>query len=148
MIPRTAKSAVGRRILDAFRAAGAVEVAPDILLPAETLLDLYGEDIRARAYVTSDPLQGEMMLRPDFTVPAALASLPEKKQYHAAWILLIARREVTVGMPDHGGRGWGPTHVEHYGWMTDHGYEPSEWEREQLHAAQDETTTSKENTDD
>ena len=69
MIPRTAQQAHGRRILDAFLAAGAVEVAPDILLPAETLLDLYGEDIRARAYVTTDPVRGEVMLRPDFTVP-------------------------------------------------------------------------------
>lgn len=63
------KQAIGQRILAAFRAAGAVEVAPDILLPAETLLDLYGEDIRARAYVTQDPIRGEVMLRPDFTVP-------------------------------------------------------------------------------
>lgn len=63
------KQAIGQQILTAFRAAGAVEVAPDLLLPAETLLDLYGEDIRARAYVTQDPIRGEMMLRPDFTVP-------------------------------------------------------------------------------
>ena len=69
MTPRTAKAAVGRRILEAFRAAGAVEVAPDILLPADTLLDLYGEDIRARAYLTTDPIRGEVVLRPDFTVP-------------------------------------------------------------------------------
>lgn len=53
----------------AFRAAGAQPVEAEILQPAETLLDLYGEDIRARAFVTSDPLRGEMMLRPDFTVP-------------------------------------------------------------------------------
>ncbi|ARC37165.1 ATP phosphoribosyltransferase regulatory subunit [Paracoccus yeei] len=66
---KRAKQAIGQQILAAFRAAGAVEVAPDILLPAETLLDLYGEDIRARAYVTQDPIRGEMMLRPDFTVP-------------------------------------------------------------------------------
>ncbi|OOY16552.1 ATP phosphoribosyltransferase regulatory subunit [Thioclava sp. DLFJ4-1] len=57
------------RLLGQFLAAGAVEVTPDILQPAEALLDLYGEDIRARAYVTADPLRGEMMLRPDFTVP-------------------------------------------------------------------------------
>ena len=69
MISKRDKQAVGRRFLDAFRAAGAVEVAPDILLPAETLLDLYGEDIRARAYMATDPLRGEVMLRPDFTVP-------------------------------------------------------------------------------
>jgi len=63
------KQAIGQRILAAFREAGAEEVAPDILLPAETLLDLYGEDIRARAYVTQDPIRGEVVLRPDFTVP-------------------------------------------------------------------------------
>ena len=58
-----------------FRAAGAVPVEADILLPADTLLDLYGEDIRARAYVTTDPLRGEMMLRPDFTVPVVQAHM-------------------------------------------------------------------------
>ncbi len=52
-----------------FEAAGAAVVEPPLLQPAETLLDLYGEDIRARAYVTSDALRGEQMLRPDFTVP-------------------------------------------------------------------------------
>ena len=52
-----------------FEAAGAVPVETPILLPAEVLLDLYGEDIRGRAYVTSDALRGEQMLRPDFTVP-------------------------------------------------------------------------------
>jgi ATP phosphoribosyltransferase regulatory subunit HisZ len=61
--------AVANRIYAAFLAAGAVPVEADILQPAEVLLDLYGEDIRARAYVTADPLRGEMMLRPDFTVP-------------------------------------------------------------------------------
>ncbi|MDO5621138.1 MAG: ATP phosphoribosyltransferase regulatory subunit [Paracoccus sp. (in: a-proteobacteria)] len=69
MTAKAAKQAVGQRLLTAFRQAGAVEVAPDMLLPADTLLDLYGEDIRARAYVTSDPIRGEVMLRPDFTVP-------------------------------------------------------------------------------
>ena len=61
--------AEAQRLRAAFEAAGAVPVEAPILLPAETLLDLYGEDIRARAYVTSDPVRGEMMLRPDFTVP-------------------------------------------------------------------------------
>lgn len=75
MIPKQDKQAVGQRLMTQFRAAGAVEVAPDILLPAESLLDLYGEDIRARAYVTSDPIRGEMMLRPDFTVPVVQAHM-------------------------------------------------------------------------
>ena len=61
--------ALAADLLAAFEAAGAARVDADILLPADTLLDLYGEDIRARAFVTSDPLRGEAMLRPDFTVP-------------------------------------------------------------------------------
>ncbi|MDO5529202.1 MAG: ATP phosphoribosyltransferase regulatory subunit [Paracoccus sp. (in: a-proteobacteria)] len=75
MISKAEKRVIGQRLLSAFRAAGAVEIAPDILLPAGTLLDLYGEDIRARAYVTSDPIRGEVMLRPDFTVPVVRAHM-------------------------------------------------------------------------
>lgn len=58
-----------RRLRDLFAAKGGQVIKADVLQSAGTLLDLYGEDIRARAYVTSDPLQGEMVLRPDFTVP-------------------------------------------------------------------------------
>ena len=60
--------AEAERLFAIFRAAGAVAVEADILQPAEILLDLYGEDIRARAFVTRDD-EAEMMLRPDFTVP-------------------------------------------------------------------------------
>ncbi len=66
---RAAIRAEADRLYAALRETGAEPVEADILLPAGTLLDLYGEDIRARAYVTQDPLRGEMMLRPDFTVP-------------------------------------------------------------------------------
>ena len=61
----------------AFEAAGATRVETDILQPADTLLDLYGEDIRARAYVTRDPSDAEMMLRPDFTVPVVLQHMQD-----------------------------------------------------------------------
>ena len=67
--------ATGQAILTAFLDAGAALVETDILQPAGTLLDLYGEDIRARAYVTADPVRGEMMLRPDFTVPVVQAHM-------------------------------------------------------------------------
>lgn len=60
-----------------FEAAGAVVVETPVLQPAETLLDLYGEDIRARAYITSDALRGEQMLRPDFTVPVVQMHMAE-----------------------------------------------------------------------
>ena len=77
MASKAEARSIGQRLLAAFVAAGAVEVTPDILQPAEALLDLYGEDIRARAYVTADPLRGEMMLRPDFTVPVVQAHMAE-----------------------------------------------------------------------
>ncbi len=52
-----------------FQDRGALSIEPDLLQPAELLLDLYGEDIRARAYLAADALRGEQMLRPDYTVP-------------------------------------------------------------------------------
>lgn len=69
MVSRTETRAEALRLRALFEAAGARAIETDILQPAEVLLDLYGEDIRARAYVTSDALRGEQMLRPDFTVP-------------------------------------------------------------------------------
>jgi ATP phosphoribosyltransferase regulatory subunit len=77
MAPKAAAKAEADRLMAAFRAAGALPVETDILQPAEVLLDLYGEDIRARAYVTNDPLRGEMMLRPDFTVPVVQKHMSE-----------------------------------------------------------------------
>lgn len=71
----TSARAEGQRLFAAFQAWGAVPVETPVLQPAGTLLDLYGEDIRARAYVTHDPVQGEMMLRPDFTVPVVQAHM-------------------------------------------------------------------------
>ncbi|WP_323785220.1 ATP phosphoribosyltransferase regulatory subunit [Thalassovita sp.] len=63
------------RLRAAFEAEGAQVFETTILQPAEVLLDLYGEEIRARAYVTSDALRGEQMLRPDFTVPVVQAHM-------------------------------------------------------------------------
>lgn len=54
-----------------FADAGAARVELDTLQPADVMLDLYGEDIRARAYLVQDPVAGELFLRPDFTVPVA-----------------------------------------------------------------------------
>lgn len=69
MPQRAVIRAEANRLRDLFEAAGAKPVETTVLQPAEVLLDLYGEDIRARAYVTSDALRGEQMLRPDYTVP-------------------------------------------------------------------------------
>ncbi len=86
------------RLLQIFLDAGAERVEADILQPAEVLLDLYGEDIRGRAYVTHDPLRGEMMLRPDFTVPVVqrhMADRAEPARYTYAGPVFRAQEEET-----------------------------------------------------
>ena len=62
---------VSQRLHRFFQDRGALSIEPDLLQPAELLLELYGEDIRARAYLAADALRGEQMLRPDYTVPIA-----------------------------------------------------------------------------
>ncbi|MGB0799397.1 MAG: ATP phosphoribosyltransferase regulatory subunit, partial [Planktomarina sp.] len=84
------------RLLDLFQGAGAHRIEADILQPAGTLLDLYGEDIRARAYVTSDPLRGEQMLRPDFTVPVVqrhMAESAEPARYTYAGVVFRSQED-------------------------------------------------------
>ena len=76
-VTRAQTNALAAKLVAGFEAAGAISVELPILQPAETLLDLYGEDIRARAYVTSDALRGEQMLRPDFTVPVVQMHMAE-----------------------------------------------------------------------
>jgi len=58
------------RLLAILSSTGGLRVDAAALQPADVLLDLYGEDIRARAFVATDE-GAEMMLRPDFTVPIA-----------------------------------------------------------------------------
>ncbi len=83
-------------LLARMQAAGGVRVETDILQPADVLLDLYGEDIRARAFTTHDPDEGEAMLRPDFTVPVVRAHMEngaEPARYTYAGKVFRARSE-------------------------------------------------------
>lgn len=58
-----------------FAEAGHQPVTPAILQPAKVFLDLIGEDIRGRMYLTADASGAEMCLRPDFTIPVCRAHL-------------------------------------------------------------------------
>lgn len=91
--------AEAERLFSAFCAAGAAPVETAILQPAGTLLDLYGEDIRARAYVTADPLEGEMMLRPDFTVPVVQAHMAARAEEPARYCYMgeVFRKQDHLG---------------------------------------------------
>lgn len=64
-----------------FESRGATRIETDILQPAETLLDVYGEDIRARAYVTNRAGDNELFLRPDFTVPVLKQHLSRESKF-------------------------------------------------------------------
>src|SRR5262245_52357465 len=58
-------------LLTSFERAGYARVAPAILQPAEPFLDLSGEDIRQRMFLTADPRGHELCLRPDLTIPVS-----------------------------------------------------------------------------
>src|SRR6476659_4434264 len=58
-------------LVASYERAGYARVAPAILQPAEPFLDLSGEDIRKRMYLTSDPQGRELCLRPDLTIPVS-----------------------------------------------------------------------------
>lgn len=67
-------------VLDYFLKRGAVRFDTHILQPAGSILDLYGEDIRSRAFITEDSAHGELILRPDFTVPLAKFHMDSAKE--------------------------------------------------------------------
>jgi len=58
-------------LVAAYERAGYRRTAPAILQPAEPFLDLSGEDIRRRMYLTTDADGNELCLRPDLTIPVS-----------------------------------------------------------------------------
>jgi ATP phosphoribosyltransferase regulatory subunit len=70
---REAKGADARAeaLVASYERAGYAKVSPAILQPAEPFLDLSGEDIRKRMYLTTAPGGGEFCLRPDLTIPVS-----------------------------------------------------------------------------
>src|SRR5438105_437183 len=58
-------------LLAHYERAGYARVTPALLQPAEPFLDLSGEDIRRRIFLTTDPDGRELCLRPDLTIPVS-----------------------------------------------------------------------------
>jgi ATP phosphoribosyltransferase regulatory subunit len=67
----TAPSRRHEALIASFERAGYLRVAPAILQPAGPFLDLSGEDIRKRMYLTTDAHGHELCLRPDLTIPVS-----------------------------------------------------------------------------
>ena len=74
-IPNNAPDPRAQNLLASYVRAGYAQIEPPILVPAEPFLDLSGEDIRRRMFLTSDPLGHELCLRPDLTIPVSRAYL-------------------------------------------------------------------------
>jgi len=66
-----AESMENDALIASFERAGYRRVAPAILQPAAPFLDLSGEDIRKRMYLTTDAQDRELCLRPDLTIPVS-----------------------------------------------------------------------------
>jgi ATP phosphoribosyltransferase regulatory subunit len=71
-------------LVGTYERAGYVRATPAILQPAEPFLDLSGEDIRRRMYLTTDAEGREMCLRPDFTIAVSRDYLASKSAGAAA----------------------------------------------------------------
>jgi ATP phosphoribosyltransferase regulatory subunit len=64
-----------QKLVASYVRAGYTPIEPPVLQPAEPFLDLSGEDIRRRMFLTSDPHGHELCLRPDLTIPVSRAYL-------------------------------------------------------------------------
>ena len=59
----------GEALLSLFEGQGCMRVDPPVLQPAELFLDLSGEDIRRRLFLTQDAEARDLCLRPEYTIP-------------------------------------------------------------------------------
>jgi len=66
---------LGERALEHFLAAGFTRIEPAILHPAAIFLDMSGEAIRGRLFLTSGASGEELCLRPEYTIPVCRAYL-------------------------------------------------------------------------
>src|SRR5918994_7809972 len=64
----TEPDARAQTLVGAYMRAGYKRVSPALVQPAEPFLDLSGEEIRQRMFLTSDHHGQELCLRPDFTI--------------------------------------------------------------------------------
>ena len=70
-----ALAALGEKLAGYFTMQGHVRIEPPVLQPASVFLDLSGEDMAGRMFVTQDLGGKEYCLRPEFTIPVCRAYL-------------------------------------------------------------------------
>jgi len=70
-----APGAAGERALDHFLASGFERTEPPVLHPAAIFLDMSGEEVRRRLFLTTGASGEELCLRPEYTIPVCRAYL-------------------------------------------------------------------------
>ncbi|MGL4439744.1 MAG: ATP phosphoribosyltransferase regulatory subunit, partial [Bosea sp. (in: a-proteobacteria)] len=75
MLAGAADEAMARAVLDVFQRHGYARAEPDILQPADIFLNVSGEDLRKRMFMTEDGEGQAWCLRPEFTIPVCRAHL-------------------------------------------------------------------------
>jgi ATP phosphoribosyltransferase regulatory subunit len=68
---QTGPDSRAQALVGSYVRAGYAQIEPPLLQPAEPFLDLGGEDIRQRMFLTTDPDGRELCLRPDLTIPVS-----------------------------------------------------------------------------
>jgi ATP phosphoribosyltransferase regulatory subunit len=67
----SAPSSDETRLVELFARRGFARVEPPVLQPLEPFLELSGEDLRRRMFVTGDAEGRELCLRPEYTIPVS-----------------------------------------------------------------------------
>lgn len=68
-----------------FEREGHARVEPPVLQPADVFVDLSGEDIRRRMFVTQDAAGAELCLRPEYTIPVGRHHLASRTREPASY---------------------------------------------------------------
>ncbi len=71
-------------LVDIYERAGYARAEPAVLQPADVFLELSGEELRRRLYLTSDSSGEELCLRPDLTIPVCRMHLANDEAKRAA----------------------------------------------------------------
>jgi ATP phosphoribosyltransferase regulatory subunit len=87
---RNARAMNGRAeaLVELYERAGYARVQPAILQPADIFLELSGEELRRRLFLTSDANGQELCLRPDLTIPTCRLHMEKDAPLPASYCYL------------------------------------------------------------
>jgi ATP phosphoribosyltransferase regulatory subunit len=98
--PSGAEAVRHERLRAHFAACGYVPASPPVLQPVEPFLELSGEDIRRRIFVTQDSTGAELCLRPEFTIPVCRLHQAQRPGETADYSYLGPVFRLAAGEPD------------------------------------------------